>query len=194
MPGVAIQGCAALDPMCGNPTPPVITDDAGLAHMSVAGDFTGFYQISRSDAVTQSLYPGRLLAHELQVGYPDGPLLTKSVQLLGLSLGIDVNLDPDAGLGHLFFTTFDCDDRHTDGVTVSVSPGDGGTAFYVVGGIPNTGATATDPGGSGGYVNLPAGRVQVRATFADDGGTIGTYSVFVHSAASTVVWIRPRVR
>jgi len=196
MTGVTVTACNALDPTCRTPVvPSVVTGDAGVAEMTLPGDFVGFFTVARSDVLPTNLYTGRLLAHEPKVTFPDGPLLKQNVQYLGQAIGIDVSLDPDGGLGHLFYTSFDCADRHVAGVSFALSSDAGGSStFYLQNGLPNVHATVTDSSGSAGTVNVPVGNVQLTASFADGGSTIGTYNVFVQPATATIVWVRPRVR
>jgi hypothetical protein len=193
--GVSIVACGPLDPLCASPVAgPAITDDGGITHLSILGDFTGFYLLSRSDSYPTLFYAGRLLAGEPQVTYPTGTLQDTAAAGLGSLLGINVNNDPDAGLGHVFFDVFDCTERHASGISFALPATDAGTQFYLQNAFPNTKQTQTDTSGAGGWLNVPAGNLEVTTTIAASNRLIDTRNIIVRSAAATIVFVRPRVR
>jgi hypothetical protein len=190
-PGIAVQPCGNLDPACVNPVAPVVvTGDAGIATFAMNGAFDGFYSMKRSDSFPTLFYPGRLLASEPTIGYPVAVLPFSVAAELGAAIGITVNTDADAGLGHIFEAVFDCTDRHAAGVSFSLAV-DAGTLFYTENGVPSTSATQTDPSGAGGFLNVPAGSVTVRATIA---GQTLQLPVYVRPASETLVYLRTRSR
>jgi hypothetical protein len=193
--GVAIQACDTLDPLCANPVAVApLSDDAGVTHVSVLGGFSGFYSMTRADSFPTLFFPGRLLANEPHVSYPTGTLLNQAASGVGSVIGITLNADPDAGLGHVFYAAFDCNERHAAGVSFSLLNTDAGTRFYLQNKFPNTRVGQTDISGTGGWLNVPAGNIEVAMTLVAGNRPLGTRNVLVRSGQASLVFVRPRVR
>jgi hypothetical protein len=194
-PNVTVQACNVLDPECAQPIAPAVTTNAdGVAHLTLSGNFSGFYSLKRSDLLPTTLYPGALLA-DASVAPTPAPLLAQSgVALLASSIGVTFESGPDAGVGHLFINAFDCADRHAPGVMFAISAhGPKTTTFYTKGGLPSTTVDQTDTLGAGGAVNVPIGLATVTATLASSGRTIGSSNVVIREGEATFAWLRPRV-
>jgi hypothetical protein len=193
LPGTTIYGCYLRDVTCQWPaTPRVVTDAAGVAHLTVSGNAVLYYRVDRADSFPGLYFPGRLLAGEPKVTYPvstDGYLESIPLEVL---LGTKANTDPNQHLGHLIASVFDCRDRPLGGVSVELVGVKSETSFYLANRLPSTKATATDSiEGSAGFVNVPEGAVEVRSTM---GPRQLTVNVYVRSASATFVDVRPRVR
>ena len=193
LPGTTIYGCYVRDPACLTPaTPHVVTDDSGVAHVKVRGDAVLVYHIDRPGSFPGLYYPGRLLAGEPHVTYPVSSDSYQSSAALEAFLGTVANHDPDAGLGQLIVSVYDCKDRPLGGVSVKLDGVDAGTPFYVADHLPSRTATRTDPiEGTAGFINVPQGIVEIRSTRADRSFVT---SVSVRSGSATFVDVRPRVR
>jgi len=193
LPGTAVQGCSLRDLPCMSPMPKaVVTDDAGLAHLTVPGDAALFYLISRSDSFPEYYYPGRPPPGSSMATYPIGPDgYAGSVGFEALSKP-PPNKDVDAGPGHLFVTVLDCADRLLGGVTVRLKDVEAGAMFYVANMLPDLSATQTDSEeATAVFLNVPEGPVTFDSTL---GGRTMTLIVQIHSGATTYADVRPRVR
>ncbi len=125
VPGIAVQACDPLDPSCAKAGPPVVSDDAGSATVTVPGTFGGSFSFVGAGYLPSKLYTGQLLADASVFEAPVAVLGTQETSLLALYVGVPLELDPDAGVGHAFFQAYDCFDRHAAGVTFALSV-DGG--------------------------------------------------------------------
>jgi hypothetical protein len=193
--GISFRACDALDPSCAKPvTPVVITDDAGQATFSVPGSFAGFYQFSGPGYLSARVYTGQLLAGAPTFAAPCALLGTQETSLLANAIGVTMSLDPDAGLGHVFFQSYDCFDRHAPGVTftIAVDAGPQTVQWYAKNQLPSTTARETDSLGAGGAVNVPAGALTVTATLAATKRTLGAVNTVISAGGTTFAWVRVR--
>jgi hypothetical protein len=192
-PGVSVTACSPLDPSCVNPLAgPVTNDDAGVASLSVPGDFTGFYALSRSGSLPGLFYPGTRLIAGGPTSFPTSMVSTANFMLLQASLGIPANGDTDAGPGLVSLTQFDCNDRHAAGVVFATSPSAERT-LYVHNMLPTASDGGTAAEGAGVLINVPAGTANVTSALAGPNGRVlSTTSVLVRSGHITLVELRPR--
>jgi hypothetical protein len=191
LPGVSVSACDAHDPACQTPIAgPTVTDDAGVAHVGVAGTFAGFFSLHRADLLPTLALTGRLLADEPQISFPVWPASLAGMQQLGIALGVAPNLDPTKGPGHLFFTAYDCSDRFAYGVSFVLENTDGGVQYYVLNQYPTTSAQQTDQSGAGGVVNVPSGDVAVAAMLGNR--MLAAFNVPVRPGADSTVFVRAR--
>jgi hypothetical protein len=180
----AIRGCLVTDPLCSEPVATAITNDAGVATVSLPGDFVGFFDLSTPGYFPSATYPGQLLAM----------LQTGELQLLADALGVTMYTGLDAGVGQAFFEVYDCYDHHAAGIQFTLL-GDGGpdtVQWYLSNGAPSTTATQTDSVGAGGAVNVPIGALTVRATLASTQQVIGTINPIITAGATTFAFVRVR--
>ena len=194
-PGVTVQGCQVLDPACVKPaTGQATTDDAGEATLTVPDSFEGFFQFAGPGYLPANLYPARLLAGASTFSPPVAILSTQETALLAGAIGVPMQTDPEAGVGHSFFQVYDCLDHHAPGVSFALGV-DGGpnmAAWYLSNGLPSTATKVTDSVGAGGVVNVPAGEVVVTATVAGTGRTIASVNTVVVAGGTTFTWVRAR--
>jgi hypothetical protein len=188
LPGVSVRVCTVLDPDCQNASKPVLTNEAGIAEFDLTGDFSGFFDLRRSDLVPATLYPGHLLAGQMTASVPAYGIRPTAFQALAMSADTTVILGADAGV-----TIYDCQDHQASGVSLTYSPSDpGAVPFYFYGGLPSAQATETDGYGLGGIVNVPTGTLMVKATLASNMTPVGSAAFDVRPGALTFAWIRAR--
>jgi hypothetical protein len=194
-PGVAMVGCAPLDPFCANPvTPSEVTDDAGVVTFSLTGAFGGFFHGTSTGVVPFSFFPGQWLTGVTEATDFSSSLTPSDEGLLNLSLGNAVNLDAGSGLGEVFMIVYDCFDHSVAGVKFDLSRSGSDTLpFYITSGVPSTTAGVTDSEGVGGALNMPEGSLRATATFAATNLVLGSVTVYVHAGELTYGWIRMRV-
>jgi hypothetical protein len=196
LPGVAVQVCSLRDARCTQTTTqPMLTDDAGAARFALPGDFDGYFDIQRSDLVSATLYPGRLVPGDTIADFTAYELRPADLPyLLGDPPPIPV-LGADANVGVVFVEVFDCQDNQAPGVAMSYSNmGSHTTPFYFINGLPflASAATATDSYGQAGAVNVPVGSTMITATRSSDQKTVGTVSVDIRAGGLVVALIRAR--
>ena len=93
--------------------------------------------------------------------------------------------------GHLMFIAYDCLHRTTPGVTAETPQADGPTIrFFVKDGLPTSQASETDPSGRGGFINLRAGTVVMRA-HSPLGQRIATLTLTVRPGTITFIGLVP---
>jgi hypothetical protein len=122
------------------------------------------------------------------------PAIVTTSQLNFLLKQIEATADPE--LGHIFGLTVDCTGAPAEGVSINAANRVGKTVpfYYAGGGTPTIAATQTDATGFGGFVNIPAGVVDVTLIRVATGQVIGKYPVFVRKASATTIdfWPTPR--
>jgi hypothetical protein len=191
--GVTVAACSPIDPSCANPLAgPVTNDDAGVASLSVPGNFTGFYALERSGSLPGLFYPGTRLIAGGPTSFPTSMTSTANFMLLQASLGIAANGNTDAGPGLVSLTQFDCNDRHAAGVVFATSPS-AERILYIHNMLPTASDGGTAVEGAGVLINVPAGTVSVTSSLAGPNGRVlSTTSVLVRSGHITLVELRPR--
>jgi hypothetical protein len=191
--GVSVAACSPIDPSCANPLAgPVTNDDAGVASLSVPGNFTGFYALEQSGSLPGLFYPGTRLLAGGPTSFPTSMVSTANFTLLQTSLGIPANGDTDAGPGLVSLTQFDCNDRHAAGVVFTSSPTAQRT-LYVRNMLPIASDSGTAAAGGGILVDVPAGTATITSSLAGPNGRVlSTTSVLVRSGHITLVELRPR--
>jgi hypothetical protein len=194
--GVTVSACAPLDPICMTPTAgPVMTDDGGIASLTVPGDFVGFYELSQPGAVPSLFYPAaRLLATDQPMTtFPTSMTSEADYMALQASLGIPANSNTDAGPGLLSVTQFDCNDRHAAGVVFTSSPAPEETLYLTASMIPIMTDAGSSSEGAGVLVNVPSGSATVTSALAGPNGRmLSTATVLVRPGTITLVYLRPR--
>jgi hypothetical protein len=195
VPGLSVQACNILDPQCTKPvTPLVVSNDAGVANVTLPQSFEGFLQVSGAGALPFTVYPGQLPAGESTATFPLAVLGTSETQLLAASLGVPMETNPDAGVGSVFLQAYDCYDQHAAGVSFSL-PIDAGAQtvqWYTSNQLPSPTATQTDSYGTGGVLNVPAGALAATGTVVASNRSLGTTNVIITPGALTYVWFRVR--
>jgi hypothetical protein len=194
LPGIAIEGCNALDPSCASPvTSPVTSDDAGEATLTVPDNFNGYFTLTGAGYLPFDLFTGPLLADASTFAPPVSMITPVAAISLADAIGAAPDLDAGANVGAVFVAIYDCSDRYAAGVSFSISSTTAATVpFYIASGLPSARATETDSSGTWGAVDVPVGSLKVTATLAATNQTLGTIDVFVHAGGSATAWIRAR--
>jgi hypothetical protein len=192
--GATVEACGTFDPACAGPVATATTNDAGVAQVTVHGDFVGFYRLTAPGYLGSATYPGQLLQDASAESITTAMLGTNELQLLAAALGVTVDTSPDAGVGHAFFEAFDCFDHHAAGVVFTMQ-GDAGAdtvQWYTRNNAPSTTATETDTLGTGGAVNVPTGALTVTASLGSSGKILGTINPIIGAGTTTFAFIRVR--
>jgi hypothetical protein len=107
--------------------------------------------------------------------------------------GLLATVSPDPSKGHLFLLAEDCLTAPAPNVKFAASPNAGSTLFYVDNfGNATKLATQTGVYGSGGFMNLPPGDINVAMT---SGGTeVGSDDVPVQASTVTLLVLYPTAK
>jgi hypothetical protein len=193
--GVSIEACDPGDLLCSTPVTPIVTtEDAGVATLTVPGNFTGFFKFTAAGYLPSYTYQGNFLADASTLAPPAAMLAPADAITLAGSLGAIVDLDAGSSVGLVFFEVYDCFDRHGAGVQFALSTDAGPTTvpFYLADGLPSGTATETDSVGAAGAVNVPVGPMTITATLAATNQTLGSITVNVRAGGTTSGWVRAR--
>lgn len=199
VPGLAVEGCKALDPSCMSPvTPTEISDEAGVATLALPQNFDGYVQYEEDGEVPSRVYMGGLQPDASATSAVVAALGTDGLALLAAGLGVT---EGTSEVGNVFFEVFDCEDHHQANVqfrTPSYVPGKNSVAWYAdKNAIPSVAVNVTSPLGTGGIINVPVGSLTVIAELIDpEAGTdvleLGQTTVFVKENGATYAWFRVR--
>jgi hypothetical protein len=192
--GATVRYCEIRDPNCTMASAPAVTDDAGIVHFPLKGDFSGFFTLKRSDLVPATLYAGNLLAGHPNETFPWASISPSGFQsLTAIVTSSPPSLDTDGGLGHAFITVYDCQDHQAAGVSYTYSNNSDKTVvFYMKSGLPTTQENKTDNFGLGGAINEPVGALTVHATLASNLMPIGALNILIRPGAITYANVRIR--
>lgn len=184
--GLTVRACRRLDVTCAESlTELESTDAAGHVSVNLPAEFDGYLRFE-GETISPALYffdpPVRSDLPDLTVSVASPETAAGLAQLTGAT--------PDASLGIVLVTVFDCDGAPAEGVTVAAG-NVGGSArfFYVRNNLPTTTVRTTDDTGYGGIVNAATGTVTFSATI--DGATVGSVTVLVKPGAMTTARIVP---
>jgi hypothetical protein len=196
VPGITMEACNNLDPECASPaTPAEVTDDGGHATFTVKDNFTGFFRLTSNTTIPSRLYMGQHQADASTFAPPAAILAPEEAMLLATALGKTMDLDPDAGIGHIFLFVYDCFDRHAPGVVFDLPVEDAGASYlpwYLRNDFPDPTATETDSLGAGGAINVPSGDINVTGRLAGSNRLVGTASAVILPGQITYAWMRAR--
>jgi hypothetical protein len=193
--GVSIRACTSLDPTCAQGTDFTTTDEAGATHISVPNNFVGFFEVTRPDLIPVTVNQTHFLANSAAQQVAASMMTSQSAALIASAIGVPLQLGPDSGTGMLFLGVSDCNDQRAAGVTFTLSNAGPKTAvFYNKDGFPSTMESQTSNGlGGGGAINVPAGDLEVGATFLPN-LSLGTQHVIVRSGGIVEISFRMRKR
>jgi hypothetical protein len=183
--GAAVSFCAKLDLECKDPLnePGLVTDDNGDATVTLTASFSGYVSVvPPDDPMAMPLdkfaasywYPNPAITatpaanQTIQVGnFGTIALLTGAAQ---------AEQRDDRGLA--LINVVNCANGPAQGIVYTSDQADEETtAFYVKGGLPAQGLTATDTTGYGGFINLPPGAHTINGDVQETGQRLGTTSV-----------------
>lgn len=180
----SIKVCRKLDVDCSMPVDTAVTDANGGATFTIGtAAFAGYLLVEADGAVPTLSFFNPAIDHDQTLPSVSLPSPTAYAGLL-----FQLGQQPSAGHGNVVISAQDCTGVPAAGVHFATSSGDSTTAsFYSVGvgGLPTTAATATDAGGYGGLINVPAGAVTVTGTLESPHADLGTVSLLVREGAIT---------
>jgi hypothetical protein len=190
--GATVKACQRIDLLCANPLDETTADATGLVSLTVPSGsigFDGYLDITGGDnGAGSTIFPA--------MWYPVPPVIaggwrgtvqfvsTADLPILGAATGAEI----DPTRGHFAANADDCNFSPAGGVSFTADSADDKTkSFYFLQGLPNISATATDPANPiGGFVNLPAKLVLIRAFSAIAGGKkMGEASYGIRAATFT---------
>jgi hypothetical protein len=183
--GVTASLCSKYDPPCNMPLEKGLAPDAmGRITVTIASDFEGYLQVEGG------MYRPTLVFLD-QVATP------KNEQVLLVSPGAEsvlaaqaqVPIDMDAGL--VLVRTANCQSEPQAGVSVTISPSDAETRFYVIDNGLSPSATQTDTSGNCGFVNVDPGTPTLTATLGPSGKEMGKLTTLIRGGAVTFQILRP---
>lgn len=181
VPGVSVRGCYRLDVTCMSPaTEEIITGADGFGKLVVPADFQGYLEIRK-----EGFMPGVYYHYRMNRGGNALRAALLNAQTLPVVMSAaGVPIVPTSG--HMLKNAFDCEENNTNEASFTLEGGDDRTRpWFLVGGFPNTAATATDEGGVGGYFNIPPGSYKTETRMR--GFVIGSLSVHIRAGWFTYV-------
>jgi hypothetical protein len=185
-PGIMVRACRRLDVTCPESlTELESTDAAGHVSMDLPAEFDGYLRFE-GEGIAPAMY---FFDPPVRSDLPDLNVSVASPETAA-GLAMLTKAVPDASLGIVLVTVFDCDGAPAEGVTIEAG-NVGATArfFYVRNNLPTTTERTTDDTGYGGIVNAATGTVTFSATI--DGATVGSVTVLVKPGAMTTARIVP---
>lgn len=182
--GARIRLCQKFDPTCTVPRLDMPVPADGIVTATVPATFAGFYLVETS-------------LHDPALSFVDtkAPPDVTSISLLApaasdaLLTSIHTTRVPNTGSVSL--TMFDCNHKRAAGVHFSIDTTEPTVSYYILAGSLSPTATATDPGGSAGFVNLPEGTVTITATLESTGQVLGRLATQIRVDAITYQPMRP---
>lgn len=184
--GLTARLCRRLDVACTESlTELEQTDATGHVSLTVPAEFDGYLRLE-GEAIAPTLYffdpPVRSDLAEVRISVSSPQTSAGLAALTGAT--------PDAALGVVLVTVYDCEGAPAEGVTINAgSVGSSAKFFYVRNGLPAVTATTTDETGYGGIVNAATGT----ATFSSSSeqGMIGSVTALVQPGSVTIAHIIP---
>jgi hypothetical protein len=180
--GVKADVCTKVDVSCSTPRFSTASDDAGVVTLEIAAAFSGFVSFELTDALTPTLYFfNPPVDHDQEI-----PALSLSSPLARGALLSQLGASVDRG--DILLSAFDCTGVAAADVTFALTPANAeAVPYYLVNGLPNTSAAATDSTGYGGFANLTAGTWTITGHVAD-AGTLPPLSLVVRGGS--ISWSR----
>lgn len=187
-PDARVRACGVADINCENPVTDTLAVDAeGWVDLPLFRDFTGFLEVTSSEAVPYLFYLNEPLGQST-VEYPLAVISLASlgplVQLLG------VNYQP--GTGVIAVRSFDCQGDTASGVSLSTE--NDGVTWYFADGLPSSADMATGGDGLSGLVNVPPGLAVVDVKAPNGVSIGGRQSVVVRPNWLSAVYVKPGSR
>ena len=195
-PDVTVVACAVTDTDCAAPlTKKIPASEQGFVDIPLYENFVGYLMIESPSAVPYIFHlPDDGLTTDRD--FPLAMISLQSFSELGAILGVPIDLAQGAIAGR----AFDCDGNLAEGVELSITSevapgaGDEATRWYFDGNLPTVRRQTSDRGGLGGFVNVPPGLYQFKATVGDEGEEeeVTVKRILVKSGWMTASYMRPR--
>jgi hypothetical protein len=193
---ITARTCAKIDVSCSNPlSASVEADAAGVVKLEVPARFDGYALVlskMTGDSGPPALIPSLVFFNPPQVRdntYDKIPLFTPD-QLILLAATQNNTIDPM--LGTVFAGTQDCSGKAVAGVSwVPSRTADSSKRFYLIKGLPDEAALATDESGQGGMINAPTGTMSLTATLHATGQPAGFATLLVRAGYASYTYMAP---
>jgi hypothetical protein len=187
-PDARVRACGIADINCENPvTDTLLVDAEGWVDLPLFRDFTGFLEVTSSEAVPFLFYLNEPLGQSM-VEYPLALISLASLPPLVQLLGIDYQ----PGTGVIAVRAFDCQGATASGVSLSTE--NEGVSWYFEDGLPTSMGTGTAADGLGGLVNVQPGRAVIDMTAPNGASIGGRQSVVVRPNWLSAVYVKPATR
>jgi hypothetical protein len=191
--GMAVKTCFPLDDKCTMPEATLKTDDAGTVSLSFQQS-APVYLDAEDPAYLPTLFFPPSYVRPGDKAFLVGILMPD--QFAGAAQAAGVNMSravgPDASLGNIVASTFDCERVLAANVAWTLDHPDGSTRGYVVGGlIDTTTATVTSSEGTAVFYNTRVLTTEVSASYGDSGVVLQSQSVVIRAGAQSVVFSWP---
>ena len=189
--GATIKLCSRTDFTCATPRVTGLVPDpnTGVVVVNVEGGFSGYFQAT-GDGVQNSIYlvnPPAVTDGRLVQWNVISPLTFQT--LAKIATNGSSAIDPQ--LGHAIVGARDCFLTSLAGASFLPDRLDSKTkSFYLVDNLPDVSRGATDKGGTGGFINLPTGFLEIRMTL-DPGKTIATANIVIRPGFLTYILTTP---
>ncbi|HVH45668.1 MAG TPA: hypothetical protein VM925_25110 [Labilithrix sp.] len=191
--GLPVVACEADDIECTKPIagPQMTTDPEGYVTPVVWSGFTGYFQITPTEAVP--VLPSLVRAFPIPdkaVTLPPWPwsLFTRDeLSFIAASFGKTINYEE----GHVFWFSTDCSGKPaegTDGSVETLTP-DSFKFYTDASGFPSLTQHVTSTNAVGGFLNLPVGPVVI--TVRREGALVSKRTVFVRAGWLTYAVLGP---
>jgi hypothetical protein len=182
-PGVTARACARVDVDCVNPIVDSVTTSAGgVLALPLFEGFDGFIEVKADNFVSALFFLDGPLQGDTQA-FPAFLVPLSSAAALAQSVGAPL----DQRFGLIGFWALDCEGLPAQGVVMSNDAG--GLIYNFVDGLPAFQQATVD--GIGGFINVPPGRVLLRATLSGVGETIDVQSLLVRPGWISVSNLQP---
>jgi hypothetical protein len=185
--GVNARVCRKLDVSCEQPIfDGLQSDELGKLLVQAPSGFDGYVELKGSNAIPGSYFFYPPLTETREV--PFVPILPLS-DFTGFAQLVGSQILPERG--HLVLGAYDCSHKFTEGVSIFSPEADASSStFYLIKGIPNSKAEATDSSGYGGILNLRPGSVTLSGRLIT-GEIIGTESLLIRGGEITYTSLLP---
>lgn len=195
--GISARACAKQDVACANPLVANVTPNAeGRLLFTLGAGFNGYVEIV-STTTPPTYVPGLVFFNPpLNDDYTSIRVRLIAPETLPLLAGA-AGAELDLTKGLLVFIAQDCDGVVADGVGANLDDYNGPPPlpikrFYFKNDLPFPDATATDPSGIGGFINLTSGVHSITATHQASGKPLGTISALVRPSSISYAALPPQ--
>jgi hypothetical protein len=183
-----VRACGVADINCENPvTDRLPVDSEGWVDIPLFRDFTGFLEVTSSEAVPYIFYLNEPLGQSM-VEYPLAIISLASLGPLVELLGVDYQ----PGTGIIAVRAFDCRGDTARGVELSTE--NEGIRWYFADGLPTSAGTGTAADGLSGLVNVQPGLAVLDITAPNGVSIGGRQSVVVRPNWLSAVYVKPGTR
>ena len=193
-PGVEVQVCASADPLCELPIDAAVSDDSGLACLTVPSVGIGFQGFlgthDPSDAQRALYYLRHPVTHA--VG-GDEVILPNATEIAAVSALLGV--EQDGARAQIAAIAYDCVDAPAPGIGFEIDIDDQQMVpFYTRNNVPDPTAAITDDTGLGGWANVPLTglAVTISARLKSSDEVVARREIVLRAGAVTIVGLTPR--